>query len=112
MWIEIIGIIATIIILIAMCINTQTWKGDVVMRIINIVGSIVFAVYGFLLPAYSTGILNGLLVFVNSYHLIKLFKNKQQLLAAEQSVTKNTDGDKNDVQTKQNKKTNTQKPKK
>ena len=85
MWIEIIGIVATLFILLSMCINTQSWKGDVWMRIINTIGSIIFTVYGFLLPAYSTGILNTLLVFVNGYHLIKLIKNKEKLQAMEQN---------------------------
>ena len=75
MWyIEAIGIFSTIVILISMSINTSSWKGDVWMRITNIIGSVIFVVYGALLPAISTAVLNGLLVIVNTYHLIKLLK--------------------------------------
>ncbi len=79
MWyIEAIGIAATIFILISMCVNTSTWKGDVWMRAINIVGSIIFMVYGILLPAISTAVLNGLLIFINIFYLIKLLKLKNK----------------------------------
>lgn len=76
-WIEAIGITATVFILISMSVNTSSWKGDVWMRAINIIGSIVFVIYGALLPAISTAILNGLLVFINTYYLIKLIKEKK-----------------------------------
>lgn len=70
--IEIIGIIATIIIVIAMCFNTTTIKGNYLMQILNIIGSLVFVIYGLILPAYSTALLNGILVFVNAYRLLML----------------------------------------
>ena len=80
MWyVELIGIAATIFIVISMSIDTRSWKGDVVMRVINIVGSVVFVVYGSLLPAISTAVLNGILVVVNTYHLIKLIKTKNAI---------------------------------
>lgn len=70
--IEIIGIIATIIIVISMCFNTTTIKGNYLMRILNIIGSLVFVIYGLILPAYSTALLNGILVFINAYRLLML----------------------------------------
>lgn len=73
-WKEVIGIVATTLILVSMSINTISWKGDVWMRIFNLIGSVVFVVYGCLLPAISTAILNGALIIVNIYHLIKLIK--------------------------------------
>lgn len=42
------------------------------MRILNIIGSLVFVIYGLILPAYSTALLNGILVFVNAYRLLML----------------------------------------
>ena len=44
------------------------------MRVTNLIGSVIFVVYGCLLPAISTAILNGILIFVNSYHLFVLIK--------------------------------------
>ena len=76
--IEIIGIVATLLILVSMCFKTQTYKGTFWMRVINIIGSIVFVVYGVLLPAISTAILNGALIIVNLYHIIILVKSNKK----------------------------------
>ena len=72
--VEIIGIAATVLILFSMLFKTTTLAGDIRMRVLNLVGSIVFVVYGCLLPAISTAILNGGLVIVNTYHLIMLIR--------------------------------------
>ncbi|MBE5736312.1 MAG: uroporphyrinogen decarboxylase [Clostridiales bacterium] len=72
--VEIIGIAATVLILFSMLFKTTTLVGDIRMRVLNLVGSIVFVVYGCLLPAISTAILNGGLVIVNTYHLIMLIR--------------------------------------
>ena len=74
--IEIIGIVATLFILFSMSCKTSTKKSTIILRVTNIVGCIIFVVYGILLPAYSTAVLNGLLVFVNTYHLIKIIRDK------------------------------------
>jgi len=76
--IEIIGIVATVMILISMSFKTTTLKGSIIMRITNIIGSIVFTVYGALLPAISTAILNALLVIINTYHLIVLINENKK----------------------------------
>lgn len=78
MWIEVIGIVATLLILASMSFRTDSYKGDVLMRILNMIGSAVFAVYGFLLPAWSTAILNTALVFVNAWHLYSLVRNHKK----------------------------------
>lgn len=78
MSVEIIGIVATVIILVSMAFNTTTLKGDIIMRVTNLVGSLIFTVYGILLPAISTAVLNSALVFVNIYHLIILTKEKKK----------------------------------
>lgn len=78
MVIEIIGILATILILASMSFKTTSIKWSIWMRVLNIAGSAVFVIYGLLLPAYSTAILNALLVLVNTYHLIILLKENRQ----------------------------------
>ena len=75
--IEVIGICATVLILFSMMFKTTTLKGDIRMRILNLIGSIIFTVYGCLLPALSTAILNGILIFINLYHLILLIKEQK-----------------------------------
>ena len=91
MWIEIIGIVATLLILASMSFRTDSYKGDVLMRILNMVGSAVFAVYGFLLPAWSTAILNTALVFVNAWHLYSLVRNHKKEMETAKTETETTE---------------------
>lgn len=77
-WIEFIGIAATIFIIISMSCKTSNIKSAIMMRITNIIGSIVFIIYGILLPAISTAILNSIVTVINIYHLILLIKSKKQ----------------------------------
>ena len=76
MVIEFVGIFATLFIILSMCFKTTSIKGSVIMRSLNIVGCVIFVVYGFLLPAHSTAILNTVLIFVNTYHLVTLLRNQ------------------------------------
>lgn len=76
--IELIGIASTLLILVSMLFKTTSVKGSVLMRSFNIVGSAVFVVYGCLLPAISTAVLNSALVLVNAYHLIVLIKQNKK----------------------------------
>lgn len=82
--IEIIGIIATILILFSMMFKTTTLKGDIRMRVLNLIGSVIFMIYGCLLPTLSTAILNGILIIVNTYHLVSLLKQKKNSPSDEQ----------------------------
>lgn len=84
MIIEIIGIAATLLILTSMCFKTTSYKGSFWMRLINIIGSVVFVVYGTLLPAISTAILNAALVIVNTYHFVVLIKENKKKQAKEE----------------------------
>ena len=70
--VEIVGILATLLVFAGMSFKTTTIKGSIWIRVLNIAGSIVFVVYGCLVPAYSTAILNACLVGVNTYHLVML----------------------------------------
>ena len=76
--IEIIGILSTILILISMLFKTTSFKGSLIMRILNLSGSAVFVVYGCLLPSISTAILNAGLVIINSYHIVLLIKEHKK----------------------------------
>ena len=76
--IEIIGIVSTLLILASMLFKTTTIKGSIIMRILNLIGSLAFVIYGALLPALSTAILNAGLVFINGYHLILLIKENRK----------------------------------
>lgn len=74
--VAIIGLVASIVVLVSMCFNPSTKKGNLLMRGVNLVGSIISVVYGLLLGPLGAGmiLLNGVLVFVNLIYLIKAVK--------------------------------------
>ena len=72
--IEFIGILAGIFILISLVFRSTTCKTEILMRILNSVGSILFIIYGILLPAYSTAIINACILVVNIYNIYALLK--------------------------------------
>ena len=74
MWIEVFGIVSSIIILVSMCFNPQTKLGNILLRSINLVGSICFIVYGLLLPAYATTFMNSCALVINSIYLVKILR--------------------------------------
>ena len=82
--VELIGIASTVLILLSMLFKTTTIQGDIRMRILNLIGSAVFVVYGCLLPAISTIILNVALVVVNTHHLVMLIKEYKKENSSQQ----------------------------
>lgn len=62
--IEILGTIASIIILLSFLM-----KGETKIRIINILGALIFVIYGISVNAFSVWFLNGMLIII---HIIKL----------------------------------------
>ena len=75
--IAIIGLVASIVVLISMCFNTKTTTGELLMRSLNLVGSIISVIYGVMLGPLGVGmiLLNGTLIFVNLYYLVKSLKH-------------------------------------
>lgn len=68
---EVAGMIATTLVFISFLFTDVKW-----IRMLNLVGSIFFVIYGFGIGAFWTGFMNAGLVFVNLYHLIKLQRGK------------------------------------
>lgn len=69
---EIIGYAATIVTLISMAMS------DVVkLRIVNCIGCLIFCVYGFFIDSYPIIVLNGIIFFINIYHIYKIKKNQK-----------------------------------
>lgn len=75
---EIIGLFASIILVVSLLPRTTSYKGTIIMRALNMIGSIMFVVYGCLLPAISTGIANGCLVVIDLYYLIREIKDHKK----------------------------------
>ena len=68
-----LGLLASLIVLVSMCFNTRTKRGERLMRSLNFLGSIMSVIYGVVLGPAGFGmiLLNGTLVFVNLFYLIK-----------------------------------------
>lgn len=65
-WKEIIGITATLFIIVSFI--TKNMKR---CRIINLIGSVIFVVYGVLISSWSTSILNVIMIGVHIYYLVR-----------------------------------------
>ena len=70
---EWLGIIASVIVLISFLTSNQ-----IKTRIINLVGCIVFIIYGLLLPAYSTAFMNIAILVVHIVFLTKHFIKRRK----------------------------------
>lgn len=71
--VALIGLLASVVVLVSMCFNTKTRKGTFMMRLINLVGSILSTIYGLALGTSGIGVvlLNGVLIFINLFYLVK-----------------------------------------
>ena len=72
-WFETIGIAGTIFVLLSFLM-----KDLKKVRIINIVGAVLFVIYGILIHAVSTWLLNGILNKINLFYLIKDRKGEKR----------------------------------
>ena len=69
--IEYVGYAASILIGISMFM-----KNIEKLRFINLIGCILFTIYGFIIKAYPVAIVNLIIAFTNIYYLYKLTKDK------------------------------------
>ena len=76
--IEISGILAGIFILISLVFRSTTRKTEILMRILNSIGAVLFITYGILLPAYSTAIINACILVVNICNVCALLKRTNE----------------------------------
>ena len=79
--VAVVGTIASVIVLVSMCFNTLTIKGERWMRVLNLIGSVLSVVYGVMLGPQGFGmlILNGPLVVVNVYYLYRSYKTTKKI---------------------------------
>ena len=67
---ELIGILAGVLVLFSFILT-----GERKIRMVNIFGAVLFVVYGVLIDALSIWLLNGSLIFVHLYYLLKTKKH-------------------------------------
>lgn len=75
-YIEIIGIIATILLVMSMAYNSKNRKTILVMRSLNAISSLLFIIYSIVLFAYSTILSNLIILLIDIYYILKTYKNK------------------------------------
>lgn len=73
MQIELLGTIASVIILVSFLM-----KGEMRIRFVNIFGTMIFIIYGIIIGSFSVWFLNSSLLIINSIILIKLLKEKKE----------------------------------
>ncbi|SET09914.1 inner membrane protein [Natronincola peptidivorans] len=69
---EWLGYLASILVLISLLMSSI-----VKLRWINLLGSFLFATYGFLIGALPVGLVNSCIVFINIYYLTKVYTSKK-----------------------------------
>ena len=73
MLIEIFGYIGTILVVVSMLMSSM-----VKLRIVSTVGSTVSGIYAMICGAFPLALMNGVIIIINIYNLIKLSKTKQE----------------------------------
>ena len=63
---ELLGTLASILVLVSFMMKNQK-----MIRSINIIGAIIFVIYGICINAFSVWFLNALLCIVHTYYLLK-----------------------------------------
>ena len=70
--IELFGYLGSALVVVSM-LMTSVYK----LRIINLTGSVIFAIYALIIKSYPTALMNFFLVGINVYHLVKLGSTKK-----------------------------------
>ena len=71
-WLEWLGYLASVTVLISLLMSSVKR-----LRWINLVGSLIFSVYGFLLGSLPVGIMNACIVIINIYYLYQIYNSKE-----------------------------------
>lgn len=64
---EILGILGTLFIIVAFILN-----GELKIRIFDLIGAILFVIYGITISSFSTILLNTILIIIQVYKIYKL----------------------------------------
>lgn len=71
--VEIIGLVATVFVLLSFLFDKPLY-----IRAVNLIGAVLFVVYGALLGATSVWLLNGCLIAVQIYYIVRLRKEPKR----------------------------------
>lgn len=68
---ELIGYVASILVAVSLMMNAI-----VKLRIVNMIGALTFAIYGYLIGSIPVAAMNGFIVLINIYFLYKIYSDK------------------------------------
>ena len=71
-WLEWLGYLASVIVAVSLLMSSI-----IKLRWYNLIGSILFAVYGYLINAIPVALINTIIVFINIYYLYKVYSEKE-----------------------------------
>lgn len=71
-WLEWLGYLASLIVLVSLLMSSI-----VKLRWINLTGSLMFSIYGFLIGSIPVGFMNGCIVIINIYFLVKIYRTRE-----------------------------------
>ena len=72
MWIELFGYLGSTLVVVSMLMTSV-----VRLRVINLIGSVIFAIYALIIRSYPTAAMNFFLVGINVYHLLRLRREER-----------------------------------
>lgn len=82
--IQVIGYVASAVIVLSLCFPTHTRKSTLMLRIVNMIGSALFMTFGLLTPDnIPTAVLNGATIVVDIVQIVLLYVKKPQKSTAE-----------------------------
>lgn len=70
--IEVIGYIGSVLVAVSLMMSSI-----VKLRVINLIGAVVFSTYGFIIGALPVGFLNGFIALVDIYYIVEIFSTKE-----------------------------------
>ncbi|MBK8904910.1 MAG: YgjV family protein [Anaerolineaceae bacterium] len=77
---ELLGYLASLFVAISLMMRALTR-----LRVINLVGCLLFVVYGLIIGAYPVAVMNSFILLVNLYHLQQSFKETAVTPAPQQA---------------------------
>lgn len=73
---EALGIFASGFVLLSMTVKSDSRRGNIRMRLLNLTGSVLMILYGFWIGSFSTVFLNVICLITHVYYLVKLVKSE------------------------------------
>lgn len=71
-WLEWLGYLSSVLVAVSLLMSSI-----IKLRWYNLVGSILFAIYGFMIHAIPVALINTIIVFINIYYLYKIYTEKE-----------------------------------